>query len=241
MPSWLHLAIMAIHIAAGVLALPAGTLAAVARKGGWLHSRAGAGFVAAMCTLGITAAILGPFRQPIPLSPLVGVFVCYFVLTSWVTARRRDGTTGWFEAGAAVVALGFAAATLFGAVNGSTTPAGRGPVFVIAALSLLAGLGDLRAALRGRLTAAQRIRRHLWRMCFAFFIATGSFFLGQQDLFPAAVRGSPVLFILGFAPFALMAWWLVRIRFSKAFRRLGETRASLPSDTIPQFEQVPAR
>ena len=91
MPSWLHLAIMAIHIAAGVLALPAGTLAAVARKGGWLHSRAGTGFVAAMCTLGITAAILGPFRQPIPLSPLVGVFVCYFVLTSWVTARRRDG------------------------------------------------------------------------------------------------------------------------------------------------------
>ena len=38
-------------------------------------------------------------------------------------------------------------------------------------------------------------------MCFAFFIATGSFFLGQQDVLPAAVRGSPILFVLAFAPF----------------------------------------
>ena len=36
--------------------------------------------------------------------------------------------------------------------------------------------------------AAQRIARHLWRMCFAFFIATGSFFLGQQDILPKAVQ-----------------------------------------------------
>jgi hypothetical protein len=121
---------------------------------------------------------------------------------------------------AAVVALGFAAAILFGAANGSTTPAGRGPMFVLAGLSLLAGLGDLNAALRGRLTAGQRIRRHLWRMCFAFFIATGSFFLGQQDVLPAAVRGSPWLFVLGFAPFALMAFWLVRLRFAKALARI---------------------
>ncbi len=232
MPSWLHVAIMAIHIAAGVLALPAGTLAAAARKGGRLHARAGTGFVATMLTLGVTAAILGPFRQPDPLSPLVGVFVCYFVLTSWVTARRRDGTTGWFEAAAAVVALGFAAAIVWGAINGSTSPVGRGPVFVLAGLSLLAGLGDLTAALRGRLDAGQRIRRHLWRMCFAFFIATGSFFIGQQDILPAAVRGSPWLFVLGFAPFALMAFWLIRLRFAKALAKLTLRLPTQPSTAL---------
>ncbi len=232
MPGWLHLAIMAIHIASGVLALPAGTLAAAARKGGRLHARAGTGFVAAMLTLGITAAVLEPFREPIPGSPMVGVFVCYFVLTSWVTARRRDGTTGWFEAGAAVVALGFAAAITWGAINGSTSPVGRGPVFVLAGLSLLAGLGDLNAALRGKLTAAQRIRRHLWRMCFAFFIATGSFFIGQQDILPAAVRGSPVLFVLGLAPFALMAFWLVRLRFAKALAKLTQRLTVAPSTAM---------
>ena len=230
MPGWLHLAIMGIHIGSGVLALAAGTLAAAARKGGRLHAQAGIGFALTMLTLGVTAAILEPFRQPTPGSPLVGVFVCYFVLTSWVTARRRDGKTGWFESGAAVVAVGFAAAIAWGAINGSTTPAGRGPVFILAGLSLLAGLGDLSAAIRGRLTAAQRIRRHLWRMCFAFFIATGSFFLGQQDVLPAPVRGSPMLFVLGLAPFALMAFWLVRLRFAKALAKLTH-RLAAPQST----------
>jgi hypothetical protein len=69
--------------------------------------------------------------------------------------------------------------------------------------------------------AAQRISRHLWRMCFAFFIATGSFFLGQQDVLPKAVRGSAILFVLAFAPFAVMPFWLVRLRFRKAPGRLG--------------------
>ena len=109
-------------------------------------------------------------------------------------------------------------------------------MFVLAGLSLLAGLGDLNAALRGKLTAAQRIRRHLWRMCFAFFIATGSFFLGQQDILPAAVRGSPVLFVLGFAPFGLMAFWLVRIRFAKAFARLKFRLPASPSTSRPELE-----
>jgi hypothetical protein len=55
-------------------------------------------------------------------------------------------------------------------------------------------------------------------MCVAFFIATGSFFLGQQDVMPQVVRGSPILFVLAFAPFAVMAFWLVRLRLGKAFR-----------------------
>ena len=61
-------------------------------------------------------------------------------------------------------------------------------------------------------------------MCFAFFIATGSFFLGQQDVLPQAVRGSPILFVLAFAPFAVMAFWLVRVRFAKAIARLKLSR-----------------
>jgi hypothetical protein len=99
---------------------------------------------------------------------------------------------------------------------------------VAAGLSALAGLSDIRAFLRRRLTPAQRISRHLWRMCFAFFIATGSFFLGQQDILPAAVRGSPILFLLGFAPFGVMVWWLVRIRFAKVLRNLTLRASAAP-------------
>jgi hypothetical protein len=227
----LHQGMMGIHIAAGIAALGCGAFAVAARKGGSLHARAGTGFSVSMLVLGATASILEPFRSP-PGSPLAGIFVCYFVATGWAAGRSRDGTTGRFEIIACICALGFAAATAWGGFTGSTTPAGRGPVFVLAALCLLAGLGDLRAILRGKLTSAQRISRHLWRMCFAFFIATGSFFLGQQQVMPAAVRGAPILFVLAFAPFAVMAFWLVRVRFGTLLRAAlaaGERRRLAPA------------
>src|SRR5687768_10547921 len=211
--------LMGIHIAAGVLALLAGTVAVVARKGGPLHARAGTWFFGSMLVLGVTASILEPFRSP-PGSPVGGMMVCYFVVTSWVAARRRDGATGKFEIAACAAALGMGALMIWGGLTGATTPAGPGPVFALGGLCLLAGLGDLNAVLRRKLGPAQRISRHLWRMCFAFFIATGSFFLGQQDVLPQAVRGSPILFVLAFAPFAIMAFWLVRLRFAKALRQL---------------------
>ena len=97
-----------------------------------------------------------------------------------------------------------------------TGPPAPGAILVLGGICLVAGLGDLRYLARGAQSATQRLSRHLWRMCFAFFIATGSFFLGQQDVLPQALRGSPILFVLAFAPFALMLFWLVRVRLSKS-------------------------
>jgi hypothetical protein len=172
-----------------------------------------------MLVLGITAAILEWFRTPPGSgSPLVPVFVCYLVLTSWATARRRDGRTGRFEIAAGAVALIIAAGAAWEGLNGSAVPGGPGSRFVLAALCLVAALLDLSAVVRRKLTPAQRIARHLWRMCFAFFIVTFSFFVGQQDLMPAAVRGSPALLVVGFAPLAVMTFWLVRVRLGKRFR-----------------------
>jgi len=229
-----------VHIAGGSVAMISGAVAVVARKGGPLHLRAGNCFFASMLVLGVTASILAVLKDP-PESGLGGILTCYFVATSWVTARRHDGITGRFEVVACAFALGAAALTAwhgFTAVE-SPTPVGRGPVFALAFVYALAGVGDLRAVLRGTLTGAQRISRHLWRMCLAFFIATGSFFLGQQDVMPVAVRGSPFLFVLAFAPFAVMLFWLVRVRFGKRIR-IGlealdrRTRAS-PAGREPQF------
>lgn len=224
-------AVTAIHIAAGLLALPAGALALAARKGRRLHAAAGSVFFGTMLVLGVTAAALEPFRDP-PGSPVAGLFVLYFAGTAWVAARRRDGRTGRFEIAACAAALGTAALMIRSAfVEGATTPAGPGAIYALAGLCLLAGLLDLNAIVRRRLTPAQRIRRHLWRMCFAFFIATGSFFLGQQDVLPAAVRGSPILFVLAFAPFAAMAFWLVRMRFPKTAARLTLRDRPVPASS----------
>lgn len=239
MNSWLHLGIMWIHIAGGILALVGGAAAVAARKGGPLHARAGSLFFASMLVLGVTASILEPFRSP-PGSPIGGIMVCYFVATSWVAARRRDGTTGRFEILACAAVLGMAALMVWGGLTGSTTPAGAGPVFALGGICLLAGLLDLNAILRAKLTPVQRISRHLWRMCFAFFIATGSFFLGQQDVLPQAVRGSPVLFVLAFAPFAVMAFWLVRLRIGKRLRTALEALAERPRALLPRVG-IPGR
>jgi hypothetical protein len=219
------------HIAGGSLAIVAGAVAIAARKGGPLHARSGTVFFAAMLVLGLTATVLDMLKAQA--GPGVGgIFTCYFVTTSWVAARRRDGTTGRFEMVACAFAFAAAALMAWGAFTATAppTPVGLGPVFALAGVCLLAGLGDLHAILRPRLSAVQRISRHLWRMCFAFFIATGSFFLGQQDVMPEAVRGSPVLFVLAFAPIAAMVFWLVRLRFGKrlrsAFEALGETKVA---------------
>jgi hypothetical protein len=66
---------------------------------------------------------------------------------------------------------------------------------------------------------AQRIVRHLWRMCFALFIAAGSFFLGQQRVFPASWRGAKVWFVLAFLPLLLMIFWLVRVWLTNAYKQ----------------------
>ena len=218
--SWLHGAVMWVHIDSGMIALVSGAIAIAMRKGGKGHGLAGSWFVGAMVVLGLTAAILSPLRAE-PESPLGGILVCYFVLTAWMTARRRDGVMGLFEKVACLFALGGGAVTIWAGFAGeATTPAGRGPIFIFGAVCLLAGLLDLNAILRRKLTAVQRLSRHVWRICVAFFIATGSFFLGQQDVLPELVRGSPWMFVPAFAPFGIMLFWLVRLRFAKAIARL---------------------
>jgi hypothetical protein len=223
--------VMWIHIAAGVVALVTGAAAIAVRKGGNVHAAFGAWFCVSMLVLGVTASILSPFKSP-PESPIGGIMVCYFVATAWMTAHRRNGAPGKFEKIAAGSGVAIAAAIIAGAFDAalSPTPPSQppGPVglFALGGVCLLAGLGDLRFVYRGTLSATQRISRHLWRMCFALFIATGSFFLGQQDVMPQAVRGSPILIVLALAPFPLMLFWLLRVRFSRMLSGLPTRRAN---------------
>ena len=85
------------------------------------------------------------------------------------------------------------------------------PIILAAVAALLAAL-DLKVIVKGGVAGAARITRHLWRMCLGLFIATGSFFIGQQRDMPISVRGSPILLLLGVAPLIAMIFWLVRMR-----------------------------
>ena len=68
----------------------------------------------------------------------------------------------------------------------------------------------------GDVAGRARLARHLWRMCLALFVAAGSFFFGQADEIPQALRG-PHLMIPPFAALGALAFWMVRVRFPARF------------------------
>jgi hypothetical protein len=53
-------------------------------------------------------------------------------------------------------------------------------------------------------------------MCFAFWIATGSFFLGQMDEFPVWLQKPALMMIPAMLPLVLMAYWLLRVNSVRA-------------------------
>jgi hypothetical protein len=73
-------------------------------------------------------------------------------------------------------------------------------------------MGDVRMLVRRGISGSHRIARHLWRMCFALFIAAGSIFLARQHLFPAFMRKTGMLVFLSVLPLLLMIFWLIRVR-----------------------------
>jgi hypothetical protein len=140
-----------------------------------------------------------------------------------MTARRRDGGTSPFDWIALMIPLmGGAILWITGLhlVRSHVVATDGVPVgmrFFMGSLMLLAAAGDLRMLIGGGVTGGKRIVRHLWRMCFGLFIATGSFFLGQQQVFPTFVRQSNVLFVPAILPLVLMIFWLIRVRFKNAY------------------------
>jgi hypothetical protein len=82
-------------------------------------------------------------------------------------------------------------------------------------VALLAAAGDIRMLLTHNMQWTHRIARHLWRMCFALWIAVASFFLGQSDEFPEALRIMPLLCTPVLLVLLLMFYWLVRVLFTQ--------------------------
>jgi uncharacterized membrane protein len=232
--------LLSVHITAGLVGIVSGATALLFRKGSHLHRKAGNWFFIAMLTMSAIGACIAPFL-PDRTSSVAGAFAFYLVVTAWITVRRKAGSVGHIELGALLFALGIAATGLalgLSAANSPTHLLDGKPfqgAFVFAAAAALAAAGDLRLILRGGISGVQRIARHLWRMCVALFIATGSFFLGQPKVFPASVRGSFILFVPEIAVLGLLIFWLIRVRFrhpgSFAASR-GNTFRALPSKIL---------
>ncbi len=224
-PLWIReaaTAVLYLHIGGGIVGVASGTTAILARKGETLHRAAGNVFFAAMLTMSGTGAAVAPLIRH-PGSLIGGLITFYLVVTSWATVKRGEGRIGRFERVAFAGALGIIAlgvAMLLAAGPGGTLgDESVIPLYPFLFVTAIAALSDFRVIRNGGVAGAARIARHLWRMCFAFFIASASFFLGQQQMLPTWLHG-PWLFVPALAPLAFMAFWLIRVRWTERSKTL---------------------
>jgi hypothetical protein len=214
--------VLLLHICSGTIGVLSGGAAVSFRKGSRRHRVAGNVFVIAMVSLGATAVYLALMKSQMT-NVFGGVLTFYLAATSWMTVRRREGKPYIFDwiallaaltVGAVIVTYGFQAAH---SPRGLKAGVPAGMYFFLGSIALLAAVGDVRMLVRGGIFGTQRLTRHLWRMCFALFIASASIFIARPHLFPALFRKTGLLVLLGVGPLILMIFWLVRVRFAKAY------------------------
>lgn len=217
--------LLPIHIAAGGLAIVLGAVALTVKKGGTTHRRSGQLFICAMLVMGATASILGFRNSPTDPNVFAGFMTAYFVGTALTTVRPASSSTRVINVVALTVAVVLALGSIVGGVRGVNTPGlspGGVPFRTIGVMSLiiatvltLAAAGDVRIMRSGMPRGRPRLARHLWRMCFALFIAAGSFFSIRErvaTILPEPFTTGPMRTLPFLLLFGAMFYWLWRLR-----------------------------
>jgi uncharacterized membrane protein len=212
-----------IHIASGTVGVIAGFTAVFLLKGSRRHGLTGNVFVLAMISLALSATYLA-IRKSQVTNVLGAGLTFYLVTTAWVAAKRRDGQPGIWDWAALSIGSAVGIAEIIFGVQAALSPTGMkydyppAPYFIFGGVALIAVIGDVRMLLRGGITGTRRLARHLWRMCFALFIASASIFLARPQLFPAFFKKTGILALLSFLPLILLVFWLIRIRVASKYK-----------------------
>jgi uncharacterized membrane protein len=205
------------HVAGATVALLAGFLAMLLRKGSGLHGAAGALFAVSMTVMSASAAYIAAFLRPNMINVVAGSLSLYLVATSWRAARDRNGRAGGFEraallwvvaTGAASIAFGFEAVA---SPSGTKDGMPAAIYFIFGTVALLHAVADARMLARGGVAGPQRIARHLRRMCLALLIASLSLYPGQARLFPHWLRATNLLFVPHILLAGSAALWMARM------------------------------
>jgi uncharacterized membrane protein len=216
--------LLPIHIIAAVIALAFGYVALFAAKGGTLHRKTGLFFVYAMMVMALTAAVIAAMTS-VSSSVIAGLLTFYFVVTGMLTVRKA-AVPRWVHVTAIAVAVSVGLLA-FGAgrdmlLRGRPEAA---PLFIFGLMALLGAAGDIRVLRNGGIEGKRRIKRHLWRMCFAMWVAAASFFWGPPNRVPELIR-YPLLFpIPVLAPIVVMLYWFWRTRGKRPVRGIAATRS----------------
>jgi uncharacterized membrane protein len=154
--------------------------------------------------------ILLPFHVTAGVLAIVTGFVALYVLKGG-TLHRRSGR---------IFVYAILVMSLTGAVMsfGRAGKAGNIPVALLTAYLVITSLTAIRPRSgSSRMERAAMIRSHLWRMCAALFVATGSFFLGPVRRIPEPLR-NPAFRLIPLVVLLTMAYWLWRYRSKRIAR-----------------------
>jgi uncharacterized membrane protein len=211
-----------VHILAGTLSLLAGAAAMFAPKGRSLHRVAGRVFTGAMLAMAGSAMIrAAQHLETEVLNFWMGSLTLYLVVSGWRAARQRLHATSTLDPALTLMALGVAGGLL---VLGFRGGAFAGAARVFGVVAILAAIADIRWLRRSSPDNAGRQVRHLWRMGLAMFIAVGSLFLGQSQVFPYEIRSTGLLAVPSLLVSVAFAYWFVRYRFGSPLRWLRHSR-----------------
>lgn len=209
-----------VHIGMGSVALIGGAGAMSFRKGSRRHRQSGNVFFVSMLVMAALGATLAAAKPDLG-TAIMGAFTFYLVATGWMTVIRPEGTVGGFERLAMLAGAVLALAAFACGIAAVASPKGglhgypASFYFIVAGLIAACAAFDRRLVVRRGIAGGKRLARHLGRLGSALFIATGSLFLGQPEVFPEALRwmalrSLPVLLVVG-----LTIFWLIRVSFTR--------------------------
>lgn len=219
---------LVIHIIGGGLGLLSGYTALFASKGSALHRRSGDLFVAAMLMMSLSGTAIAAVESN-EASTIGGIVTAYLVITAFTTVRPRTRRVQWIDlcamtvglaAGLTSVVLGLRLLATGGQLDGIPAP----PFFILGLPALSGAISDAMRLRNAPLQGVQRLRRHLWRMCYALFIAAISFFLGQAEVIPPPLRSPLLRAIPVFVVIFATIYWLRRTRVRRALDAPRQTR-----------------
>ena len=219
--------LLPVHILGGILALVFGYAALYAAKGASLHRKSGMGFVIAMITMSLTGALIAAFK-PDRGSMVAGSLTFYFVVTGVLTVKRIPRAREIETAAMWIAVLLAAGAVWAGVWLVQHRRVEAAPMFLFATLTAVAAIGDWKMLRAGELTGKPRLKRHLWRLCFAMWVAAASFFWGPPNRVPEMIRIPALLPIPVLTPIVVMLYWLWRMRGRKPARGIV-TAAPMPN------------
>jgi len=179
-------------------------------------------FVCAMIATGITATAISLYEGKESFAG--GLVTAYLVFTAYTTVRPLPGAGRQVDLALMVMAFTFGTLGYVRAFDALGRPGSQiegvpaGMMFFMTTIVTLAAIGDARMVRAGGIQGTRRLARHLWRMCFGLFIASGSFLIGQMKFIPEPIRIVPLIVVLAVSPLVMLLYWMWRVRLKQNLR-----------------------